>query len=76
VISSPERTKTQKTALTSKVIADLAYHDEHPYLLVYRGTKAGMEVDKTYLVNRKKQRTVFMDYDEALQHPDMKAATD
>jgi hypothetical protein len=38
--------------------------------------KAGMELDKTCLVNRKKQRTVVMDCEEALQHPDMKAAMD
>jgi hypothetical protein len=74
MISSPERTETKNAALASRVIADLAYGDEHPYLLVYCATKAGMEVDKTYLVNRKKQRTVVMDYEEALQHPDMKAA--
>jgi hypothetical protein len=58
------------------VIADLAYDDEHPYLLVYRGDEAGMEVDKTYLVNRKKQRTVVMNYEKARKHPDMKATVE
>jgi hypothetical protein len=44
VISSPERTETQNAALDSKVIADLACDDEHPYLLVHRGTQCWYRV--------------------------------
>lgn len=56
--------------------AVLLFDHNQPYVLSYRGTKAGMDVDKTFFVIRKKKRTVERDDDEALQHPGMKAAMD